>query len=195
MKVIPQYVKIPKGDQIFQGHGFYMRNIPVTISEFQEFGRSVGRFYFGNRDIRKEKKIFKPITNIAYQDMLDFCDWRGHYLPTVSQWVWAARDGDANRKWAGTDKLEDLHKYAQFGEINRAYPHRVAKLLPNAFGLYDMSGNIWEATCDVSLTEPDSVYVLGGAWICTPDNVKISASAKFKVGSFNPLVGFRTVIG
>jgi hypothetical protein len=74
----------------------------------------------------------------------------GFRLPTEAEWEWAARGGE-NHKWAGTNKETELKKYAwfqgsEFGMQSRS--HQVKLKKPNGYGLYDMSGNVWEFCYD-----------------------------------------------
>ena len=67
----------------------------------------------------------------------------GFRLPTEAEWEWAAMGG-TDDKWAGTDTESELVNYAWYGANNVNKTHEVKKKQPNSYGLYDMSGNVFE---------------------------------------------------
>jgi formylglycine-generating enzyme required for sulfatase activity len=68
-------------------------------------------------------------------------------LPTEAQWEYAARAGSTSRFCFGDDESQ-LENYAWYSKNAGGKPHPVGKLRPNAWGLYDMHGNVWEWTAD-----------------------------------------------
>ena len=72
---------------------------------------------------------------------------KGFRLPTEAEWEWAAM-GEKDYKWSGTNVESELGTYAWYkhtGEGNaNSKTHEVKKKQPNGYGLYDMSGNVWE---------------------------------------------------
>ena len=72
---------------------------------------------------------------------------KGFRLPTEAEWEWAAKGGTED-KWAGTNEEAQLVNYAWYDDFYggdaHLRTHEVKKKLPNAYGLYDMSGNVSE---------------------------------------------------
>lgn len=106
-----------------------------------------------------EDRMDHPVVHLSWLDAMEYCKWRGATLPTEAQWEYAARAGlDGNfypwgnnrnpngqwkqNIWQGTFPIKDT---AEDG-FNSTSP--VATFEPNAYGLYDMSGNVWEWCAD-----------------------------------------------
>ena len=71
----------------------------------------------------------------------------GFRLPTEAEWEWAAK-GSTEDKWAGTNEESELKDYAWYRDNSNNQTHEVKKKQPNGYGLYDMSGNVWELCWD-----------------------------------------------
>lgn len=91
----------------------------------------------------------RPVTNVSYNDCMEFVrrlssiTGKNFRLPTEEEWEFAARGGNnsSKYKYSGSDRLEEIAWYV---DNANSVTHDVKKKLPNALGLYDMSGNVWE---------------------------------------------------
>jgi formylglycine-generating enzyme len=96
-----------------------------------------------------------PVVGISWYDAQQFCKWVNdregaagrlpagytYTFPTESQWEYAAKAGN-------TDDIPDPTEYAWFRDTSGGATHPVGTKKPNAWGLYDMQGNVWEWVLD-----------------------------------------------
>lgn len=89
----------------------------------------------------------KPCYDLANDAVI--CDWTagGYRLPTESEWEYFCRAGTATRFSFGDDST-DLTDYAWYGDNSGGVTHPVGTKRPNAWGLYDTHGNVYEMTWD-----------------------------------------------
>jgi formylglycine-generating enzyme required for sulfatase activity len=123
-----------------------------------------------------------PVENVNWGDCQEFLkklsekEGKAYRLPTEAQWEYASRAGSATKYGFGDDAAT-LTEYAWYGANSDLSTHPVAMKKPNAWGLYDMHGNVWEwcqdfyvaydadAQADPAGPEKGSQRVFrGGAW-------------------------------
>ena len=96
-----------------------------------------------------------PAMAVSWNDAVDFCDrltqlpdeaqhGRRYRLPTEAEWEYAARSGAKDDIWSGTSNEGELGDYAWFIDNTDKMIMASKTKRPNALGLYDMSGNVWE---------------------------------------------------
>ncbi|MCZ4298208.1 formylglycine-generating enzyme family protein [Henriciella marina] len=160
-----------------------------------------------------EGKPNEPVVQVSYEDAEAFASWKGARLPTEAEWEYAARAGrspttyewgddpptaevpQANT-WQGIFPISDT---AADGFQGRA---PVGCYAPNSWGLYDMSGNVWEWTASPYsqiAQGPDTVMTIkGGSYLCA-DNFCRRYRPPARQGQEASLpsnhIGFRIVMG
>jgi len=100
-----------------------------------------------------------PVHNVSWANAQDFCNKLGkltHHevrLPTEAEWEYACRAGTTTPYYNGS-QISDLEKIAWFGGNSEHKLHPCGQKLPNAWGLYDMLGNIREFVQDWYVAAP-----------------------------------------
>lgn len=178
---------------------FYMDKHLVTQEQYE---RAMG----DNPSRRKQPK--NPVESVRWSDGVKFCNARskleglepcynletwecsfdanGYRLPTEAEWECACRAGAKTAYFFG-DNPSQLADYAWFEKNSGGHPQPVGQKKPNAWGLYDICGNLWQWCNDFygvdyygqspqqdprGPKEGDTRVVRGGAWKFSGDNCR-----------------------
>jgi len=157
-----------------------------------------------------------PVVQVAFEDAQAYAKWAGRALPTEAQWERAARSGREGDvyAWAGDDDA-DAAPRANRWRGNFPLSHRGSKgfgrtspvgcFPANAYGLYDIVGNVWQWTQSAwtadhdatSAPAPDSYTIKGGSFLCAPNFCMRYRPASRQPGdgaTSAQHIGFRTVL-
>ena len=118
-----------------------------------------------------------PVVQVSWDDAVAYAHWAGKRLPTEAEWEYAARAGQAGQPYPwGSEPPEQGHPKAntwqgRFPDLNTSWDHfaRLAparSFAPNAYGLYEMAGNVWEWCAD--WYRPDTYQQAGPAPAAQP---------------------------
>ena len=212
---------------------FYMDKYEVTNAEYKKFvdanpqwqkGRIEGRFHDGdylrlwNGNNYPVGKGDHPVVSVSWYAAMAYARWAGKRLPTEAEWEKAARGGLAGKRYPWGDTI-DATKANYGGNVGGTTP--VGSYPANGYGLYDMSGNVWEWCLDAydrsfyrnsprrnpisganNIAEVlseftnnnltnDSRVVRGGSWNNSTRNVRVANRVRFNPTYSLYVSGFR----
>ena len=116
--------------------GFWLGKTEVTQAQWKSV--------MGSNPSSKQGDDNLPVEKVSWLECDAFCKRAGLQLPTEAQWEYACRAGSTG-EYAGTGNLDDMGWY---GDNSDGKTHPVGQKRPNAWGLYDMHGNVNEWCAD-----------------------------------------------
>ena len=187
---------------------FYIDLYEVTNEDYAKFVEATKREspYHWPKGIIPKGKETHPVVYVSWFDARDYCAWSGKRLPNEQEWEKASRGEDGftypwGHEWS-LEKSNNPYKYSTGTEPVGSYPKG-----KSPYGLYDMSGNVWEWVDSFYLPHPgntvhrgeygeDKRILKGGSWFdCLSYGCGLSAPT-FNRSFFTPEVrnnsfGFR----
>lgn len=183
---------------------FYLGRTEVTEEAFARFCREPGA---ACPAARPAEDGTMPKTGVSWNQADAFCRWSGGRLPTEAEWERAARGGVEFRYPSGNTLDHESANYSgSNGRDKWDGPAPVARFPANAFGLYDMAGNLWEWCSDWYAAEYSGVspqadprgppqgterVLRGGSWNSSVLRLRVSARFSADPAATLPNAGFR----
>ncbi len=182
-------------NQVKIERGFWLGQTEVTVAAYRRLAGKHGMTPPAGDDNL-------PVANVTWAEAKKFCGAVGGRLPTEAEWEYAARAGSPQAYYGVPREI------AWYGDEARGVPHPVRTKAPNAFGLYDMLGNVSEwvldryynrydpeapATGDVEqpLASNASASARGGFWAGDAASVRVSRRAASEPDTADAIIGFR----
>ena len=202
---------------------FYLGVFEVTQAEYQQvMGNNPSTFAATGRESAKvagKDTSSHPVEAVSWMDAGQFCSGlsampneraarQSYRLPTEAEWEYACRAGTATN-WHSGDRRDTLDEYGWSRSNSQSVTHTVGQRKPNAWGLHDIHGNVWEwcwdcyesgyyalsPTIDPSgpTTGPNRV-VRGGSWLGPPAVSRSARRDHFSPGFRDARLGFRVAL-
>ena len=172
----------------------FMSRTPITQAQW----RVVAGYPQVNQDLTSDPSNFKggnrPVERVSWTEAQEFCarlsarTRRTYRLPTEAEWEYACRAGTTTPFHFGETLSDELANYSATETFGRGIPGEyraettdVTSFPPNAFGLHDMHGNVWEWCEDDWHDNYDSAPKDGSAWL----DKNINKDKLLRGGSWN----------
>jgi formylglycine-generating enzyme required for sulfatase activity len=187
--------------QVALTHGFWIGQTDVTAQAFRHYVLAKqAAMPVAPDDNPNWKDETMPISNVSWSAASAYCAWTGGRLPTEAEWEYAARGGSEDLRYGAIEQI------AWYKATSGGRAHAVKTLVPNAYGLYDMLGNVWQWTADFYARDyyraspagdprgpqtGEYRVLRGGSWLRDPSDIRVSLRYPLVPGSPDQLIGFR----
>jgi formylglycine-generating enzyme required for sulfatase activity len=193
--------------------GFWMGETEVSVEAYLKFAEtSTPKRKMPSVPLGRSgwKQTNLPMANMSVEDAKAFCAFAGGRLPTEAEWEYAARAGKANEivPLSAENAREKANFYGKQGNDRFEYEAPIKQFDANAYGLFDMFGNVWELVSDIyspsyyaespkedppGPTAGREYVTRGGSYDSdAQQHLRISIRRRTKGGNVN--LGFRCVI-
>ena len=168
---------------------FFMGKYPITQAQWKaiadredlkvERDLDLNPAYFKDR----ENSARRPVESVDWDDAVEFCQRLSkqtgteYRLPTEAEWEYACRAGTTTPYYFGENITDKLANYnSNVGETTS-----VGQFPPNAFGLYDMHGNVWEWCQDDWHDSYKNAPNDGSAWVSETSSTKVTRGGSWGI--------------
>lgn len=137
--------------QVTISHAFHMGKTEVTNWQYEQF-RPEHKAFRGKNGVSVGDD--EAVVNVSYQDAVAFCEWltrkegKTYRLPTEAEWEYACRAGTYTQYYTGDYLPESMCRNQTIARNYQPVSLEVGSGVPNAFGLYNMHGNVEEWCLD-----------------------------------------------
>jgi formylglycine-generating enzyme required for sulfatase activity len=157
--------------------GFWLGQTEVTQAAWKRVMKGDDPSYFKGDQL--------PVESVNWDQASAYCTAIGGRLPTEKEWEYAARARTEGSRYGPLDAV------AWHNGNSDAKTHPVGLKQANAFGLFDMLGNVWEWTS--SDYAPGNKIVRGGSWVFDPGLIRASLRSRSVPTVRSVTIGFRCV--
>lgn len=151
---------------------FRPTNQPVNLhdhSQWWEWVRGATWRHPAGPESDINNKDDHPVVHLAYTDAEVYCKWKGKRLPTESEWMWAGNERNISYHESTLPEAnlyQGLFPYQNTVQDGYEHASPVKSYPPNALGLYDMAGNVWEWCSDIHPSDRYQRVMKGGSYLC-----------------------------
>ena len=179
---------------------FYMDIHEVTVGQYKQFLSATGHRQPDWDKVNKYSPTDQhPMVFVPWWQAMAYAEWVGKRLPTEAEWEYAARGGLVGKRFPWGDDEEVARDYANYrGTGGKDKWGRttapVGSFKPNDYGLFDMSGNVWEWCQDWYDRSQTKRALRSSSWGFDIHVIHVTSSC-FSAAGKDDSCGFRCVSG